>query len=385
MNQPPVNTDIWLLAGQSNMAGSGFREPYETPSDRVWLFNLRDEWQIAEEPLWGDRYEAVDDAFAIMRSEIPRATPEYRRQQAVGFREKLVHSQSGAGLGLTFGKAISTATGRPVGLLFCAKGDTRMEEWDPEFNGTPYMALYKATLRRIRQVNRPLTGVLWYQGESDTFDDKGDCYAERLRRLVAALRRDTGQPDLPFFYVQIANCFSQPEAELPQWNLVQELQRQLEPELAPGGLCPAVDLPLGDGIHLSTAGQQRLGRRLAKLVRRQLYDDRYYEIGPRPIAIERHPADPCLVTVRFANVNGRLLPADRVAGFSLIEPGKNRNLVCCARVDAANPTAVRLFTIAPPPAGSQLRYGQGLTCFCNLVDEQDCAAPVFGPWPLSGG
>jgi hypothetical protein len=205
-----------------------------------------------------------------------------------------------------------------------------------------------------------------------------------MRELVAALRRDTNQADLPFFFVQIGNCFLQSEAELPQWHLVQETQRQLEAVLTPGGICSAIDLPLGDGIHIATTGQQRLGRRLAKMVRRNLYNDTSVRIGPRLAAVETDPHEPCLITLRFSSVNGRLLPVDRVAGFRVTAPGAERNLLCSARVSAEDPCCVKLTTVCPPPDGSKLWYGKGMTTFCNLVDQEDMAAPMFGPKALTG-
>src|ERR1051325_3752685 len=148
-NELPSDADVWVLAGQSNMAGPGTGEDYEPPSDKVWLFSLRDEWKIAREPFVIDRYEAVDEAFAIMRGEREQhfADPDYRRKRAAGYDAELLRVKLCAGLGLPFGKALSEFTGKPVGLLFCAKGDTRMEEWDPEYQAHPYMALYRATLR----------------------------------------------------------------------------------------------------------------------------------------------------------------------------------------------------------------------------------------------
>ena len=316
-----------------------------------------------------------------MRSEIPRATAEYRQAMAKAYAAAARNGLGGGGLGLSFGKAISAFTGRPVGLIFCAKGDTRMEEWDPDWSGTPFMALYHATVRRIRAVGRPLAGVLWYQGESDTFDGKSYLYADRVRKLVGRLRRDTAQPDLPFFYVQIASQFGQTDEELPEWTLVQEHQRRLEPDLAPGGLCAAIDLPVNDSIHLMTSSQQRLGRRLAKVVRSRLYGDGSIQVGPRPAGVERDAQDSRRFRVRFASVNRRLLPQDRVAGFWIGPPGQ-RNLVCAARVSARQPDTVEVLAWTPPPPGSSLWYGKDMTTFCNLVDEQDLAAPVFGPWPL---
>lgn len=380
----PHDADLWVLAGQSNMAGSGTGEDYETPSDQVWLFSLRGQWDIAREPFWGDRYEAVDEAFALMRSEIPehQADPEYRRRQTVGYAERIAQNHSGAGLGLPFGKAMAEYTKRPVGLIFCAKGDTRMEEWTPDYSGPSTMALYQAAVRRVRAVGRPVKGILWYQGESDTFDGKARWYAERMKKLVVAFRRDLGQPDLPFFYVQIATCVMQTEEELPDWNTVQELQRRLEPELAPGGMCAAVDLPLVDGIHLSTRAQRRLGKRLARLAQRNVYAEKGIETGPRPVAVERDASDPCRLRVRYGGVNGRLLPEDCVAGFTVCEPGQTRNLACVARVSAQSPAGIEIRTYCPVPAAAELWYGKGLMPFCNLVDAADLAAPVFGPWRI---
>lgn len=373
--QLPADADVWVLAGQSNMAGSGFGEAPEMPSDRVWLYTLQDEWKIAEEPFLAGRYEAVDEAFAIMRGEFKQhiADPNYRKEQAKTWR-------GGTGLGLTFGKELAAFTGKPVGLLFCAKGDTRMEEWTPDYDGHPYMALYKATLRRIRKVGRPIKGILWDQGASDTFDGKAQFYVERMKKMVAAFRRDLNQPDLPFFYGQIAVFPLQTEEELPDWNLIQEMQRELEPALAPGGMVAGIDLAHCDWGHYSTAALKKFGRRFTKVVRRQLYGDTSLQLGPRPVAAERDPADPKVIHVRYASVNGRLLPEDRVAGYVVQWPGETRNRVCAALVTA--PDTVRVTCIKPIPTGSTIRYGYGLTAFCNLTDSEDLAAPVFGPWKI---
>ena len=43
--------DLWVLSGQSNMVGNGRLENLETTHELVHNFNMRDEWQVAEEPL----------------------------------------------------------------------------------------------------------------------------------------------------------------------------------------------------------------------------------------------------------------------------------------------------------------------------------------------
>jgi sialate O-acetylesterase len=86
--------------------------------------------------------------------------------------------------------------------------------------------------------------------------------------------------------------------------------------------------------------------------------------------------------IRFDHVNGRLLPEDRVAGFTVCEAGRTRNLACGAKVSAQSPTTVEIRTYCPIPPNSAVWYGQGMAPFCNLVDAADMAAPVFGPWNL---
>jgi len=377
----PPNADIWVLAGQSNMAGSGFGEDYETPDGNVWLFTLRDEWEVAREPFVADRYDAIDEAFAIMRGEREKhlADSEYRRNRSSAYFAELLATRSGGGLGLPFGKAISSFTRRPTGLVFCAKGDTRMAEWDPDYMGPPFMALYRATIRRLRAVGRQVTGILWFQGESDTFGGQGNRYFDNMKRLVAAFRRDLAQPDLPFFYVQISSTDQQTEEELPEWNLVQESQRRLESLLTPGGMVSSIDLPRWDGIHLSTSALGRLGRRLATVARRSLYGDRGVEIGPRLSFIEREPNHPARLRVRFSSVNRRLSPAEGVEGFSIYFPNETQNRVRKTFIEQMDATAVVMQTDEPIPTGSTLWYGKGLNPSCNLVDAADLAAPVFGP------
>ncbi len=48
-----------------------------------------------------------------------------------------------------------------------------------------------------------LAGIAWYQGESN-IGQPGEVYARLLRALIADWRKRNGNPNLPFYYVQIA-------------------------------------------------------------------------------------------------------------------------------------------------------------------------------------
>jgi sialate O-acetylesterase len=217
--------------------------------------------------------------------------------------------------------------------------------------------------------------VLWYQGESDSGSKETvEAFSERFKNLVAAIREDAGDPDLPFYYVQIAR-FVLPNGNHDWWNAIQEQQRLLENEIPNSGVVAAVDLALDDLIHIGTPGLKRLGKRLANLAVGATRK------GPRLNEVERVPGG---LRVSYSEVNGRLLPEGRVSGFSIRDAsGQDLCLIYKQEVDLAQPTSVLLSLTGEAPAGARLYYGYGMDPFCNLTDSEDMAALAFGPYDLS--
>src|SRR5512138_716563 len=62
-NPCPVDADIWVLAGQSNMQGAG-RTPDTLTDPKIWMMNLDDKWMTAREPLHRI-FEATAPAYPI--------------------------------------------------------------------------------------------------------------------------------------------------------------------------------------------------------------------------------------------------------------------------------------------------------------------------------
>jgi sialate O-acetylesterase len=111
-----------------------------------------------------------------------------------------------------------------------------------------------------------------------------------------------------------------------------------------------------------------------------VYGDQSIEVGPRPAKVERHNSD--VVRIHFDSVNGKLLPKDHIAGFSLFAPGSQRDMVCAAYVAPDCGSTVMLRTIRSIKPDSAVWYGKGLFPYCNLTDAADLAAPAFGPWKI---
>ncbi len=163
------------------------------------------------------------------------------------------------------------------------------------------------------------------------------------------------------------------------WNRIQEIQRLSEAAIPGSAMISVIDLPLDDLIHVGTAGLKRAGERLARLALREALGEKEIARGPRLAGIEASE-DRRTIRVRYTEVNGGLLPAEKVEGFSIrTKEGKEIRTIYNASVDPGSPDTVVLKLRDPIPEDAVLLYGAGFDPACNLVDEDDMAAPVFGP------
>ena len=164
--------DIFLLIGQSNMAGRGYMTAadQEVFDQNVFILNADGEVEPAKNPL---------NAYSSIRKDL---------------------SVQGINPGFSFSKKIAAETGRKVLLVVNARGGTALYEWKP----TSSKGYYNEAIRRTKQAQRygRLVGILWHQGESNSSNPSG--YLESLKTVVDELRTDLNAPDVPFIAGEIA-------------------------------------------------------------------------------------------------------------------------------------------------------------------------------------
>jgi sialate O-acetylesterase len=404
--------DLWVLAGQSNMQGVGGLIDVTPPHPQVMMLGMDGRWKQAEEPLhW------LEDSPDPVHSGDPK-TRERRSAQAHKSRQK------GAGLGLPFAEALTQATGVPIGLVICAHGGTSMAQWDPAKKDEGGKSLYGSMMRQFQLAGGKVKGVLWYQGESDANGDASKGYPQVFARFINAVRSDFGQPELPFYYVQIGRFIRGGDSK--GWNAVQEAQRLLPERVPNTAVVSVIDLELDDLIHVGTQGLKRAGQRLARIAERELFG----QVGATTPTLDRVAKGPNnTLVVRFKGVNmggpqagfrpnammgmmrgsrgvggpgmgmaatmgpvpptsagepaGFGLKPDRhIAGFSIRkEDGTEIPLIFEACVGRARDTVI-LKLAGAVPAKAALWYGYGLDPYCDLTDSMDMAVPVSGPIPL---
>lgn len=224
---------IFLLAGQSNMAGRGVVEPVDRqPLPRLLSLNAESVWVPAIEPLHYDLPKRV-----------------------------------GVGPGGVFGRLVAEANpGARIGLVPAATGGSPIEVWRPgahhkNTNSHPYDDAVVRTRRALRDGR--LRAILWIQGESDSTEARAPLYYERLQALIAGLRRDLEAPDVPFIIGRLPRF---PNSPVNPWRVVVTEAHQRAARELPSVYF--VDMPvlasLSDGIHADAPSAREMGRRLAE-------------------------------------------------------------------------------------------------------------------------
>ena len=371
-------SDLWILAGQSNMEGYGKMRDVESPSPNIRSFAHGDCWKIAEEQLhWLP--DALDDVHhpGIVDEALEKARSKYRLER-----------KTGSGLGLTFEKAVSERVGIDIDLLPVAQGGTTMSQWSSELKHLGGRSLFGAMLRRTRLAldsggEIRLRGLLWYQGESDANPEFSPYYLDKMVKFIDDVRAELSYPQLPFFLVQLG-CWNNDmlggDPFSISWDTVRNAQRMI-PDIVPHtAVVPAIDLELEDGIHIGTEGLKRLGRRLANVAVNRVYG-RQAPTGPKLKSVTKGDG---FIRVSYDGVSRMLItpdPAGRVSGYSL-SFGDNMpttNPIYRSYVDPENPSDVLLFVEQPITSDLKLYYGEGVFPFCQLADASDMAAVAFGP------
>jgi hypothetical protein len=223
---------IYLLMGQSNMAGRGKIDPEDQSSHpRVLMLTLQGEWEPAVEPVTHDKPTML-----------------------------------GVGPGLAFGKAMADQEpGVTIGLVSCALGATRLKRWEHDGD------LYSNAVQRAKLSMRDgtLKGILWHQGESDAgASTNANTYGVRLAKMVQDIRADLGCPNLPFVAGQIGEfLYDRGPDHSPYARVVNEAIAKLPETVPAAGYVPSKGLKdKGDVLHFDSASQRELGQRYATVM-----------------------------------------------------------------------------------------------------------------------
>jgi hypothetical protein len=219
---------IYIMAGQSNMAGRGAVEPQDTVTNpRILTIDSAGNLVIAKEPL--HFYQP-------------------------GF--------SGLDCGVSFAGNLLPAipAGSSICLVPCAISSTTVQQWLGD--SSHGVKLYSNMLSRaqIAMQHGVLRGVLWHQGEANAEDSSGPVrYAADLEAFVLKIRKDVQDDQLPFFAGTLADF-----CRYPFKDSVNASIRRAANALPRIFVVSTADLSCKpDSVHFDAAGQREMGRRFA--------------------------------------------------------------------------------------------------------------------------
>ncbi len=213
-----------------------------------------------------------------------------------------------------------------------------------------------------------IRGAIWYQGESNA--GRYAEYRDLFPAMINGWRREFGQGDFPFYWVQLAEFRAQGSRDTT-WAFLREAQSMT---LALPATGQAVILDVSDVHDIHPGDKRTVGRRLARLALNRTYGHEVVDSGPVFAGAE---FDGETVRVNFSHTaRGLRTTAVEVRGFELA--GEDRNFfpaaatlsgssVVLSSEDVPAPVAIRYAWRNAPEA--TLSNGAGLPAAPFRTDD----------------
>ena len=213
--------DLYLLIGQSNMAGRGvLTDSNRVSADGIFKLDAAGEWQVAEEPIHFDK-----------------------------------PTIAGAGLAASFARAMADRRkGVPIGLIPCAVGGTSINRWVE--SGDLWSNAVART--RIALGSGTLKGILWHQGEGDCSASAAPAWGAKFEGMIASFRREFGP--VPFVAGELGRYLSN-----TGWPVINAHLHALEGKVPAYRVASSEGLtPNSDNVHFNTESLREFGLRYAE-------------------------------------------------------------------------------------------------------------------------
>lgn len=214
-----------LMIGQSNMAGRGFINEVPMICNERILMLRNAGWQMMAEPINYDRPNA------------------------------------GIGLAGSFAAMwCMEHEGEQIGLIPCAEGGSSLDDWAVDKN------LFKNAVIQagFAMQDSELIGILWHQGESDSYGGGYQTYYKKLQVIIESLRKELNAFEVLLIIGGLGDFLGKNGFGLncTEYELVNEQLLKFAREQENSCFVTAEGLtPNPDGIHMDAVSQRRFGVR----------------------------------------------------------------------------------------------------------------------------
>ncbi|WP_395752205.1 sialate O-acetylesterase [Prosthecobacter sp.] len=231
-------------------------------------------------------------------------------------------------------------------------------------------SLYNAMIHPL--VPYAFRGAIWYQGESN--HNEGFVYTDKTKALLASWRSVFQQPDLPFYFVQIAPWqYGAEDVEiLPQfWQAQRECLK-----IPHTGMATISDIGEVGDIH--PAHKKEVARRLSLWALAKDYG--HTEIDPNGPLYASHAVEGAAIRVKFEHTGGGLASRDGKPLTHFEIAGKDGTFHTAeARIEGDSV----VLTAAAVPQPRRARFAWSKVAIHNLMNKEGLTATAFNThWPV---
>lgn len=355
--------EVWLCSGQSNMdftLASTAKRSFSGVADwknevaaasqpRIRMFTV--EWTMREMP-----QRDVDGKWMVCS---PETAGDF---SAVAYY---------------FGRRLQKDLNTPVGLVTCAFGASTIEAWirestlkqHPQFehllkdfsskrtafrDAPKQFEDYGAALAKFKSGRAPrhpdpaqdqhnpfvlhngmiapiapyaIRGAIWYQGESNLNTRK--LYPDLQKALIDDWRSLWNQPDMPFYYVQLA-AYKAASTDPAPGGQIAEMREAQSASLSIPHTGMAVTIDIGDAKDVHPRNKLDVGERLARFALVGTYGRPGVPCGPvfRDVSVEGDK-----LRVYFDHINGGLVSKTASLGGFAVAGSDKKFVAAQARID----------------------------------------------------
>lgn len=165
---------------------------------------------------------------------------------------------AGICLAESFADAVSKQYQVDVGLIPCADGGTRLDQW------MPGEVLYDnaAAQAKLAQRSSEIAGVLWHQGEADCNEDRYPFYYEKCSHILSSFRKDLKLENVPFLVGGLGEFLPKNRESLKNYPFVNAALQSMAGENEWIGYVPADGLTSNpDNLHFNAVSLREFGQR----------------------------------------------------------------------------------------------------------------------------
>lgn len=228
-----TNFHLYLLAGQSNMAGRGPLDSLcKETNPQIWMFDKKNKWVPAKDPVHFDKPESAGVGPAI------------------AFAKEMIKDNKNI----------------RIGLIPCAWGGSSIKVWQPDSSYINHSHPYDDAIGRTKEAMKygVLKAILWHQGESDNNQQAVANYMDRITVLINGFRTEFNSPNLTFIAGEIGRFG---KGVPPVNNVIDEIPNRIPftSTVSSDGLKDK-----GDKLHFDAASARELGKRYATALKKMI-------------------------------------------------------------------------------------------------------------------